>query len=90
MENNFQPIRDAYQLSEGSIVKGRNQEEVFELGSYDVDKKGYLAFPYEKGARFSDFGVLVTESELMDNYLIQMSKPDEDESGERNLLSDAI
>ena len=71
MAKNFQPIEDAYELSEGSIVKGKEQEELFQLGEYDADKKGYTAYPYENGERFGDFSVLITESELMDNYLIE-------------------
>ena len=79
---NFETINDAYQLAEGSIIKEKDQEELFELGEYDADKKGYTVFPYEDGQRFDDFNLVISESELMDNYLIKSS--DED------LLSDAI
>jgi hypothetical protein len=79
---NFETISDAYQLAEGSIIKEKDQEELFELGEYDADKKGYTVFPYEDGQRFDDFNLVISESELMDNYLIKSS--DED------LLSDAI
>jgi len=92
MTNNFQPIEDAYELSEGSVVKGKNQEELFQLGEYDADKKGYMAYPYENGERFGDFSVLITETELMDNYLVQ-AKSEESESeqaAEDDTLFDAI
>jgi hypothetical protein len=93
MTKNFQPIDDAYELSEGSIVKGKDQEELFQLGEYDADKKGYTAYAYENGERFGDFSVLITESELMDNYLLQ-SRGEEESQGEKaaedDKLSDAL
>jgi hypothetical protein len=90
MENNFEPINDAYQLAEGVIIKGKGQEEQFELGNYDAEKKGYMAYPYENGARFNDFGVLITETELMDNYLIENRKTDDEQASDDNILSDSI
>jgi len=92
MANDFEPIDDAYELSEGAIVKGKDQDELFQLGEYDAEKKGYMAYPYENGERFGDFSVLITESELMDNYLVQ-SKSEEPESGQAtddDPLSDAL
>ena len=83
---NFETISDAYQLAEGSIIKEKDQEELFELGEYDADKKGYTVFPYEDGQRFEDFNLVVSESELMDNYLIKSP----DEEADDDLLSDAI
>ena len=75
---NFETISDAYQLAEGSIIKEKDQEELFELGEYDADKKGYVVFPFEEGVRFDDFSILVTENELMDNYLIEKEKGGDD------------
>ncbi len=69
--NDYQPIFDAYQLVEGAKIKGKNQEEIFELGSYDANKRGYTLFPFDDGVKFEDFSVLISESELMDNYLIE-------------------
>jgi len=76
---NFETINDAYQLSEGSIVKGKEQDELFQLGEYDAEKRAYSAYPFEDGVRFGDFDVLISEDELMDNYLIE-TKKDDDES----------
>jgi len=89
MTNNFQPIEDAYELSEGSIVKGKNQEELFQLGEYDADKKGYTAYAYENGERFGDFSVLITEDELMDNYLVRSANEEESE-GEQAAGDDTL
>ena len=90
MKNNFEAIDDAYELSEGSIVKGKEQDELFQLGEYDADKKGYTAFPYENGQRMDDFTVLITESELMDNYLVEKEKGDDEEASDEGMLSDSI
>ena len=90
MKNNFEPILDAYQLAEGSIIKEKDQDEIFELGGYDADKKGYAVFPFEDGIRFEDFTMVVSESELMDNYLIETKKEDEDDESDDSLLSDSI
>lgn len=75
MKNNeFIYITDAYQLVEGAKIKGKKQDEVFELGSYDPDKRGYTVYPFEEGVRFEDFTVLMSEKELMTNYLIENIK----------------
>jgi hypothetical protein len=88
MAVNFEPILDAYQLTEGAIVKGKEQEELFQLGEYDADKKGYTAYPYENGERFGDFSVLITENELMDNYLVEPRRDEAD--GEQATESDTF
>jgi hypothetical protein len=87
---NFVPILDAYQLTEGSIVKEKDQDELFEVGTYDADKKGYTVFPYSDGTRFDDFSILVTENELMDNYLIESKEDAEEDAANDNLLSDDV
>jgi hypothetical protein len=84
---NFEIISDAYQLAEGSIIKEKDQEELFELGQYDADKKGYAVFPFEDGVRFDDFTMVISESELMDNYLVE--KGDDEVAGDP-LLSDSL
>lgn len=66
----FQTISDAYQLVEGAKIKGKNQDEIFELGTYDADKRGYVMYAFEDGVKFDDFNVIISESELMNNYLI--------------------
>jgi hypothetical protein len=72
MKNNeFAPIKDAYQLVQGAKIKGIKHEEVFELGSYDPNKRGYTVYPYEDGEKFNDFSVIVTEKELMTHYVIE-------------------
>ena len=86
---NFEHIIDAYQLAKGSIIKEKDQDELFEIGEYDADKKSYTAYPFEDGQRFDDFNVLISESELMDNYLIE-TKKDDDEIGDDPLLSDSL
>jgi len=90
MERNFEPIIDAYQLTEGAIIKEKDQDELFQLGPYDPDKRGYDASPYEDGVNFSDFTVVITEDELMDNYLIENKKGDDEEAAEDDLLSDSV
>jgi hypothetical protein len=72
--NNFEYITDAYQLVEGAKIKGKKQEEIFELGAYDPNKRGYTVFPFEEGIKYNDFSVLMSEKELMNNYLIENSK----------------
>lgn len=89
MKNNFQPIRDAYQLAEGAVIKGKEQDELFEVGNYDPEKKGYTVYPYQDGARFDDFNILVTEDELMDNYLIE-SREDAERDADESALPDAL
>jgi hypothetical protein len=85
----FEIISDAYQLAEGSIIKEKDQDELFELGEYDADKKGYTVFPFEDGVRFEDFTMVVSESELMDNYLIETEK-DENAPTDDPLISDSL
>lgn len=87
---NFEHISDAYQLSEGSIIKGKEQDELFELGEYDADKRSYTAYPFDEGQRFDDFSVLISEGELMDNYLVESKKGDDEVGDEDPLLSDSI
>jgi len=87
-DKNFEPILDAYQLTEGSIVKEKDQDEIFEIGVYDAEKKGYVVFPFEDGIRFEDFMMVISESELMDNYLIESR--DDDEEAEDDMLSDKV
>ncbi|WP_461451982.1 hypothetical protein [Mucilaginibacter sp.] len=72
--NNFESITDAYQLVMGAKIKGKNQEEIFELGAYDPIKRGYNVYPFEEGIKFDDFSVLMSEKELKNNYLIESSK----------------
>jgi hypothetical protein len=86
---NFETILDAYQLAEGSIIKEKDQEELFELGGYDADKKGYNVFPFEDGVRLDDFDMIVSESELMDNYLIETEKGENDPTDDP-LISDSL
>jgi len=72
--NNFEYITDAYQLVQGAKIKGKKQEEIFELGTYDPNKRGYTVYPFEEGLKFNDFSVLMSEKELMTNYLIENIK----------------
>jgi hypothetical protein len=74
----FETISDAYQLSVGSIIKEKDQEELFEVGEYDADKRGYNVFPFEDGVRMDGFDMVITEDELMDNYLIETEKGEDD------------
>ena len=76
---NFETISDAYQLTKGSIIKEKDQEELFEVGQYDADKKGYSVLPYEDGERFEDFNMVISEDELMDNYLIKTKEEEKDD-----------
>jgi hypothetical protein len=69
--NNFQNITDAYQLVSGARIKGKKQDEIFELGSYDANKRGYTVYPFEEGVKFDDFSVVISEKELKNNYLIE-------------------
>jgi hypothetical protein len=72
MKNNeFAPIKDAYQLVQGAKIKGIKHEEIFEMGNYDPDKRGYTIYPYEDGVKFNDFSVIVSEKELMTHYVIE-------------------
>jgi len=72
--NNFEFITDAYQLVAGAKIKGKKQEEIFELGSYDPNKRGYTVYPFEEGVKFDDFSVIMSEKELMNNYMIEKTK----------------
>jgi len=67
----FNTIKDAYQLVKGAKIKGKHQEEIFELGAYDPIKRGYNVYPFEDGVKFDDFKVIISENELMNNYLIE-------------------
>ena len=90
MKNHFQPILDAYELTEGAIIKEKDQDELFEVGTYDADKKGYTVYPYGDGTRFDDFSIVVSESELMDNYLIESKEDAEEDAADDELLSDTL
>lgn len=68
--NNFQNIFDAYQLVSGAKIKGKTQDEVFELGEYDAGKRGYTLYPTDNGIRYDDFSVVVSELELKNNFMI--------------------
>lgn len=72
--NNFESITDAYQLVQGAKIKGKKQDEIFELGEYDPIKRGYTVYPFEEGVKFDDFSVLMSEKELKNNYMIENSK----------------
>ena len=72
--NNFEKITDAYQLVSGAKIKGKTQDEIFELGAYDAAKRGYTIFPFEEGMKFNDFSVVISETELKNNYLIENAK----------------
>jgi hypothetical protein len=67
----FAPIKDAYQLVQGAKIKGIKHEEIFELGSYDPNKRGYTVYPYEDGVKFDDFSIIVSEKELKNHYVIE-------------------
>ncbi|MBB5394377.1 hypothetical protein [Mucilaginibacter sp. AK015] len=70
----FENIFDAYQLVSGAKIKSKNYDEVYELGQYDGNKRGYTLYAYEDGVRFDDFSVIISENELMNNYLIEKGK----------------
>lgn len=71
---NFETITDAYQLVSGAKIKGKKEEEIFELGHYDPNKRGYTVYPYEEGVMFRDFSIVMSEKELKNNYLIEAAK----------------
>ncbi len=71
---NFYSIKDAYQLVQGAKIKGKTQEELFELGSYDANKRGYTVYPFEDGIIYTDFCMIMSEKELMNNYMIEAVK----------------
>jgi hypothetical protein len=72
--NNFQNIFDAYQLISGAKIKGKKQDEIFELGEYDANKRGYTVYPIDNGVRYDDFAVVVAEKELKNNFVIEVVK----------------
>ena len=72
--NNFQTITDAYQLVSGARIKAKQQDEIFELGDYDANKRGYTVYPFEEGLKFTDFSIVISENELKNNYLIEDQK----------------
>lgn len=72
--NNFENIFDAYQLVAGAKIKGKQQDETFELGIYDALKRGYTLYPLDNGIRYDDFSVLVSERELKNNFMIEAGK----------------
>ena len=67
----FNDIKDAYQLVQGAKIKGKTQGELFELGEYDANKRGYVVYPFEDGMIYTDFKMTITEKELMNNYMIE-------------------
>lgn len=72
--NNFEAILDAYQLVSGAKIKGKKQDEIFELGTYDAIKRGYTLYPLEHGIKYDDFSVIISEKELKNNFLIESTK----------------
>ena len=70
----FNAIQDAYQLVQGAKIKGKKHEEIFELGAYDADKRGYTVYPFENGVIYTDFAMIMAEKELMTHYLIEVIK----------------
>jgi len=72
--NNFNDIKDAYQLVQGAKIKGKTQDELYELGAYDANKRGYVVFPFENGMIYNDFSMIISEKELMTNYMIEPVK----------------
>lgn len=69
--NKFETIIDAYQLVEGAQIRAKqNIEEIFTLAKYQADKRGYMVYPLDNGVIYQDFGVLISESELMKDYEI--------------------
>ncbi|MDB5029678.1 hypothetical protein [Mucilaginibacter sp.] len=74
MNNNFQNISDAYQLVSGAKIRGKKHDEIFELGGYDANKRGYTVYPIDNGIRYDDFSVVVSENELKNNFLIEVVK----------------
>ncbi len=70
----FEHITDAYQLVTGAKIKGKDYDEIFELGAYDASKRGYILYAFEDGVRFDDFNVVISEAELKNHYLIENVK----------------
>lgn len=75
MKNNiFDRILYAYQLEGGAKIKSKNYDEVYELGACDGNKRGYTLYAFEDGVRFEDISIIISENELMNNYLIEKAK----------------
>ncbi len=71
-ENKFETIFDAYQLLDGAKIRAKqNPEELFILKNYDAEKKGYMIYPFDDGVNFTDFGILITEGELINDYEVE-------------------
>lgn len=70
----FEDIKDAYQLVQGAKIKGKQQDEIYELGVYDADKRGYVVYPFEDGVAYQDFSMIIQEKELMNYYMIEPLK----------------
>jgi hypothetical protein len=90
MKNNkFETITDAYQIVEGAQIRAKhNPEEIFTLAGYQADKRGYMAYPIDNGVMYQDFGVLITETELLKDYeigTIEMVAPKADLFAERKV-----
>jgi hypothetical protein len=69
--NKFETITDAYQIVVGAQIRAKQYpEEIFTLAKYQADKRGYMAYPLDNGIMYHDFGVLITETELMKDYEI--------------------
>ena len=87
--NKFETIIDAYQLVAGAQIRAKqNPEEIFTLSGYQADKRGYMVYPLDNGITYQDFGVLITESELMKDYEIRsvvMVQPKADVFAERKV-----
>ncbi|GAB3935463.1 hypothetical protein [Mucilaginibacter myungsuensis] len=71
---NFEDIRDAYQLVQGAKLKSKADDEIYELGEYDANKRGYVVFPFEDGILYTDFSMIMAEKEMMMNYMIEPVK----------------
>ena len=71
--NNFEAILDAYQLVSGAKIKGKQQDEIFELGTYDALKRGFF-LALEHGVKYDDFSMIISEKELKNNFLIESAK----------------
>jgi hypothetical protein len=61
-------------LVAGAKIKGKQQDEIFELGTYDALKRGYTLYPLDHGVRYDDFSVLVSERELKNNFMIEAGR----------------
>jgi hypothetical protein len=72
--HSFNDIKDAYQLVQGAKIKGKTHDELFELGAYDANKRGYIVFPFEGGVIYNDFSMIISEKELMNHYMIEPVK----------------